>query len=302
MIEHRQLARIVRNWRLYLFIAPTLAYFLIFHYVPLYGLQIAFKDFNVAKGIWASEWIGFEHFEIFFGSYFFWVLLKNTFLINLYQLLLFPVPVIVALSLNELKNGLFKKTAQTITYAPHFISAVVLSGMVISFLGVRSGIVNQIIVYFGGEPVHFMIDPDWFKTIYVLSGEWQSFGWGAIIYLAALAGVNPELHEAAAMDGATRMQRIAHINIPGILPTIVILFILNMGHFMSIGFERIYLLQNELNLESADVIQTYVYRVGLLQGKYDFSAAVGLFNSVINLILLVTVNQMARKVNETSLW
>ena len=292
----------IKNWQLYLFMLPALLFFLIFHYVPMYGVQIAFKDFYANLGITGSPWIGFEHFERFFNSYYFWRLLRNTILINLYQLLLFPLPIIFALMLHELKNQVFKRWSQTLTYAPHFISVVVLVGMLVAFLDPLTGIVNHIIVFFGGEAQPFLTSPGWFRHIYVWSGEWQNLGWGSIIYLAALAGVNPELIEAAKVDGATTMQRILYINIPTILPTIVILFILNIGRFMSTGFEKVLLMQNSLNSETSDIIQTFVYETGLIQGQYSFAAAVGLFDSVINIILLVTANYIARKTSENSLW
>ncbi|HBG00479.1 MAG TPA: sugar ABC transporter permease, partial [Firmicutes bacterium] len=240
--------RLKKSWQLYLLLAPALAYFLVFKYYPMYGLQLAFKWFRPVDGITGSRWIGFEHFERFFSSYYFWDLLKNTLLINLYALALFPISIIVALSLNELKDGRFKKVAQTITYAPHFISTVVLVGMVIAFLDPATGIVNNLLAHLNIGPIHFMARPDLFKSIYVWSNEWQNLGWGAIIYLAALAGVDPQLHEAAKVDGATRWQRIWHINVPSILPTIIILLILNMGNMMSVGFEKILLMQNPLNL------------------------------------------------------
>lgn len=286
---------------MYILVMPAILYFIVFQYVPMYGVQIAFKNYVVTKGIWGSDWVGFAHFERFFQSIYFGRLILNTLLISLYQLALFPVSIIVALSLNELSNGWYKKMVQTVTYAPHFISVVVMSGMIIAFLSPSTGIVNKFVGLFGGKAVSFMTEPGWFKSIFVLSGEWQNLGWGAIIYLAALTGINPELHEAATVDGASRLQRIWHINIPGIMPTIIILLILNTGSFMSIGFERVYLLQNSLNLEASDIIQTYVYRSGLMEGQYSFSSAVGLFNSVINLILLLTVNQIARKFSSTSL-
>ncbi|WP_077297885.1 ABC transporter permease [Virgibacillus pantothenticus] len=291
-----------KNWQLYVFLLPALIFFFIFHYIPMYGVQIAFKDFYATLGIWGSPWIGFDHFERFFDSYYFFRLLKNTLLLSLYGILLFPLPIIFALALNELKNGPFKKWSQTLTYAPHFISVVVLVGMIIAFLDPITGIVNNIIVQFGGEAIPFLTDPDWFRHIFVWSGQWQSLGWGTIIYLAALAGVNPELHEAAKVDGATRMQRIIHINIPSILPTVVVLFILNIGSFMAIGFEKVLLLQNSLNSETSDVIQTFVYETGLLEGQYSFAAAIGLFESAINIILLITVNYLARKTSNNSLW
>ena len=293
----------LRNWELYVIISPVLAYYLIFEYFPMYGVQIAFKNFVATKGIWGSPWVGFRHFERFFDSYYFWRLIKNTLGISLFQLAVgFPVPILLALMINEAKSKWFKKTVQTVTYAPHFLSTVVLVGMVVIFLSPQSGIVNQIIVLFGGQPISFMTEPSWFKTIYVTSGVWQQMGWSSIIYLAALAGIDPQLHEAAKVDGATRLQRIWHVNLPGIMPTIVVLLILNMGSIMGVGFEKIYLMQNDLTLESSEVISTYVYKSGIIQAQYSFSAAVGLFNSVINMILLVTVNYIARRLNETSLW
>jgi putative aldouronate transport system permease protein len=229
-------------------------------------------------------------------------LLFNTLEISLYQLLLFPVPVIIALLFHELKGNRFRSLVQSVTYAPHFISVVVMVGMVFAFLNPGTGIVNKALAALGFEPVQFLSDPSWFKTVFVLSGEWQSFGWGTIIYLAALSAVNPDLHEAAMVDGASRLRRIWHINLPSILPTIIILLILDFGSFMAVGFEKIYLMQNPLNMGASDVIQTYVYRVGLTQGQYSYSAAIGLFNSVISCGLLVLFNRIARKTTEISLW
>ncbi|MEK3883264.1 ABC transporter permease subunit [Paenibacillus sp. PL2-23] len=294
--------QIKRNWHLYLFILPTLAYFIIFNYLPMYGLQIAFKNFYPSQGIFGSEWIGFEHFDRFFNSPSFWTIIQNTISISLYELALFPLPILFALAINELRNGMFKKSVQIITYAPHFISVVVVAGIIVSLVHPTTGIINKGIVLLGGEPISFMTEPAWFKSIYVWSGTWQQLGWNSIIYIAALSAINPELHEAATIDGATRVQRIWNINLPGIMPTVIILLILSIGSFMSIGFEKVYLLQNQLNMDSSEVIQTYVYRSGLLQAQYSFSAAVGLFNSVINLLLLVSINSIARRVSQTSLW
>src|SRR5690625_277882 len=293
--------RLKINWQLYLLLAPGLIYFIVFKYYPMYGLQIAFKNFRAVDGILGSEWVGLDHFKRFFDSYYFWDLIKNTLGINLYALALFPISIIVALSLNELRDGKFKKISQTITYAPHFISVVVFVGMIIAFLDPSTGIVNNFLQFLGFEPINFMTSPKWFKSIFVWSNEWQNLGWGAIIYLAALAGVDPQLHEAAKVDGASRLQRIWHINIPSILPTIIILLILNMGNMMSIGFEKILLMQNELILSSSQVIQTYVYEAGLLHGQYSYSTAVGFFNSVVNFIILVFFNRIARRTG-TSLW
>jgi len=295
--------KIIRNWQLYVLILPAFLYFLVFHYFPMYGVQIAFKDFLPAQGIWNSAWVGLEHFKRFIDSYYFWDLIKNTLGISIYELIVgFPLPIILALALNEAKDGLYKKSVQTVTYAPHFISVVVLSGMVIAFLAPTTGIINHAIQLVGFDPIPFMEDPKWFKTVYVMSGVWQNTGWGTIIYLAALSGVDPQQHEAAIVDGATRWQRILYINIPTIVPTMVILLIMNVGNIMAMGFEKILLLQNPLNLESSNVIATFVYQAGLLDGQYSFAAAVGLFNAVINAILLVTVNKIARKTSETSLW
>ncbi|MBG9794756.1 sugar ABC transporter permease [Paenibacillus dendritiformis] len=295
--------RMAQTWELYLFIAPAFLYFLIFHYGPMYGIQIAFKNFIPAKGITGSPWVGFDHFERFFNSYYFWDLLWNTLSISLYELAIgFPLPIILALAFNEVKDGFFKRTVQTVTYAPHFISVVVMAGIIITFLSPSTGIIVHIIEFLGFEPAAFLTDPRWFKTVYVLSGVWQSTGWGTIIYLAALSGVDPQLHEAAIMDGASRWQRIWNINIPTIVPTITILLILNMGSILGVGFEKILLLQNPLNMEASDVISTFVYRSGLVDAQYSFSTAVGLFNSVVNAILLITVNQIARRTSETSLW
>jgi putative aldouronate transport system permease protein len=294
--------RLRRSWQLYLLIAPALLYFIVFHYVPMYGVQIAFKNYIASEGIWGSPWVGFDYFERFFRSFQFERLIVNTLLINALQLLLFPVSIIVALSINELRDGFFKRFTQTVTYAPHFISTVIMVGILLTFLHPVTGIVNVIVTALGGAPISFMTEPGWFRQVFVLSGEWQNLGWGAIVYLAALAAVDPQLHEAAIMDGASRWARIWHINLPSILPTVVILLILQMGNFMAVGFEKVYLMQNALNLPASEVIQTYVYKAGLLQAQYSFSAAVGLFNSVINLVILVVFNRLAKRVSGTGLW
>ena len=295
--------KVWRNWELYLFIAPAFLYFLIFHYGPMYGIQIAFKNYNPARGIFGSQWVGFDHFVRFFDSYYFWDLMWNTLSISLYELAVgFPLPIILALAFNELKHKRFKKLVQTITYAPHFISVVVMVGMVIAFLSPSTGIIIHFIEWLGFDAPSFLTSPAWFKTVYVLSGVWQSAGWGTIIYLAALSAVDPGLHEAAIIDGANRLQRIRHVNIPVLVPTMTILLILNMGSLLGVGFEKILLLQNPLNMGASDVISTFVYRSGLENAQYSFSTAVGLFNSVINAFLLITVNQIVRKTSENSLW
>lgn len=298
------MAKILRkHWQMYLLLAPVAVYFIVFHYVPMYGVQIAFKDFIATKGIAGSPWVGMKHFERFYQSYYFWRLIKNTLGIGLYQLLVgFPVPILLALMMNEIRGKWFKKTVQTVTYAPHFLSTVVMVGILVIFLSPDTGMINHLIRAFGGEPVSFLTEPGWFKSLYVFSGVWQQMGWSSIIYLAALSGVDPQLHEAARVDGASRLQRIRHVNLPCIMPTIVILLILNTGSILSVGFEKVFLMQNDMNLESSDVFATYVYRSGLLGAQYSFSAAVGLFSNIVNFILLVSVNFIARKAGNTSLW
>jgi putative aldouronate transport system permease protein len=292
-----------KNWDLYLLISPVIVYFIVFEYIPMYGLQIAFKNFVAVKGIMGSPWVGFEHFDRFFRSYYFWRLIKNTLGISLYSLVVgFPAPLILALMINEVRSKRFQKFVQTITYAPHFLSTVVMVGLILMFLSPNKGIINHLIQIFGGQPIAFLTEPAWFKSVYVFTGVWQGMGWGSIIYLAALAGIDPQMHEAAIMDGASRIRRIWHINLPSIMPTIMILLILNMGHVMSVGFEKVFLMQNNLNVEASDVISTYVYRNGILGAQYSFSAAVGLFNSVVNFLLLLIVNSIARRVKQTALW
>ncbi len=292
-----------RNYELYLLSLPALIYFIIFQYGPMYGVQIAFKNFMASQGIWGSPWVGFEHFQRFFRGYHFWRLIGNTLGISAYELILgFPAPIILALLLNEVRHKRFKRTVQMVSYAPHFISTVVMVGILSVFLSPNTGLVNQLLKGFGLDPVHFLSKPEWFKTTYVFSGIWQSMGWGSVIYFAALSGIDPQLHEAAIVDGATKVQRIYHIDIPGIMPTAIILLILNVGRIMSVGFEKVFLMQNPLNMRSSDVISTYVYRVGLLGAEYSFASAVGLFNAVINFTILITVNWIAKRVSETSLW
>ncbi|MDR6553438.1 ABC transporter permease subunit [Paenibacillus qinlingensis] len=292
-----------KNWDLYLMLLPVALFFLLFHYWPMYGVQIAFKLYLPTKGIWGSSWLGFDHFMRFFNSFYFWRLIKNTLGISFYQLIIgFPIPILLALAINEVKNAAFKKTVQTVTYAPHFLSIVVLTGTVISFLSPQNGIINSVIKLFGREPIYFMLEPAWFKSIYVWSGIWQNAGWGTIIYLAALAGIDNSLYEAAMIDGASKLKRIMYITIPSLMPTAIIILILDCGTIMNIGFEKIFLMQNNLNLPTSDVIPTYVYRSGILGAEYSFSTAIGLFNSVINLTLLLFVNKLSRKVSETSLW
>lgn len=292
-----------RDWQLLLLCALPVLYFIIFHYVPMYGVQIAFKDFKAADGIWGSAWCGFKHFERFFSSSQFWPLLKNTLGLSFLQILIgFPIPIILAIMLNQTKNQKFRKFVQSVVYCPHFISIVVLTGMLYIFLSPRNGIVNQIIEFFGGEPIFFLGDAKYFKGTFVLSGIWQNAGWSAIIYIAALAGISPDLYEAAQVDGANKWQRIWHIDIPGILPTVIMMLILEVGKVMNLGFQKAYLMQNAQNLASSEIIATYIYKVGLIDAQYSYSAAINLFNNVVNIILLVTVNKIAKKMTSTSLW
>lgn len=296
-------SRIKRDYELYLFLVPIIIIYLVFKYYPMYGIQIAFKDFSPSQGIWGSDWVGFQHFIDFFNSYNFWTIMSNTLILSLLSLLFsFPAPIIIAIMLNQMLGKRYKKIVQTVIYAPHFISTVVLVGMLGVFLSPNSGIVNHIITWFGGEPIMFMADEGWFRPLYILSGIWQETGFATIIYLAALAGVNPELHEAATMDGASKWKRVWNVDIPSILPTIVILLILALGNIMSIGFEKAFLMQSDLNYGTSNIIPTYVYEMGIQKAQYSFSTAVGLFNSFINIILIVTVNRIAKKMTETSLW
>ncbi|WP_408638448.1 ABC transporter permease [Paenibacillus baimaensis] len=299
----KTIKKIIRNYDLYLLLLPTLAYFIVFHYVPMYGLQIAFKNFNPVKGILGSPWVGFDNFERFFESYQLGTIIRNTLGISIYELFVaFPAPIILALMINQLTNERFKRFVQTVTYAPHFISTVVVVGIVYLLLSPQTGAVNNLLGLFRIDPVFFMGSADWFKTVFVFSGIWQNIGWGTIIYLASLTGVNPEFHEAAVVDGATKLQRVMFIDIPAIMPTVIIMLIMNMGHMMSVGFEKVYLMQNQLNVDSSETIQTYVYKAGLVQAQYSYASAIGLFNTVINFILLITVNKIAKSLKQTSLW
>ncbi|WP_233531706.1 ABC transporter permease [Paenibacillus alkalitolerans] len=300
---HPAVKSLRNHWELYLLILPPVLYLLIFKYIPMGGVTIAFKNFNVVQGIWGSPWVGFKHFEAFFASPNFMLLMKNTIGISFYSLLAgFPVPILLALALNEIRTGFFKKSVQMVTYAPHFISTVVMVSIIILMLSPHVGVVERIMTFFGLPSTNFMGLPQYFKSIYVWSGVWQEMGYASIIYIAALASVDPALYEAARIDGASRFRKIIHIDIPALIPISTILLILSLGNVMGVGFEKIYLMQNPLNVSASEVISTYVYKVGLLGANFSFSSAVGLFNSVINLILLLIVNYIARKISETSLW
>ena len=298
----RWLRRAAKNWQCYVLILPAVAAVFIFHYIPIYGVQIAFKDFKASLGFWGSPWVGVEHFRRFLTYPDFWKILKNTALISLYSLATVPCPVILAILLNEVDNPIFKKAVQMITYIPHFISTVVICSMVLLFLNRDHGLFNNIIAALGGQRVDFITIPGYFRTIYVWSGVWSGIGWGAIIYFAALSNISPELVEAARIDGASRFQIVRHINIPSILPTIVTMLILNTGQILSVGFEKIYLLQNSLNLETSRVISTYVYEIGLQGGQFSYSTAIGLFNNAVNILIIILVNQLSKRLTSIGLW
>ncbi len=302
-IWYRWKKMLKRDWHLILLCVPALIFIFIFDYGPMYGIQIAFKDYNSRKGIWGSEWVGFEHFIRFFNSPNFWNILRNTLSISFYSLLAsFPFPIFLALLVNQVTKKKFKRTVQMVLYAPHFISVIVLCGMLHVFLSPSTGIVNNILASLGMERIYFLGEAALFNDVFVWSGVWQNSGWGMIIYLAALTSIDPELYEAAKIDGANKIKLITHIEIPQIMPTIVIMLIMNVGRFMNVGFQKAFLLQNPLNLQSSEIISTYVYRMGMLGQQFSFSTAIGLFNNVVNIILLITVNQICKKLNETSLW
>ncbi|MCI8623909.1 MAG: sugar ABC transporter permease [Provencibacterium sp.] len=291
-----------RNKYIYLMLLPVVAYFLIFHYQPMYGATIAFKDFLPNKGIMGSPWVGLKHFKSFFLSPSAFQVIRNTIVINLFDLLFgFPAPILLALLLNEINASWFKRSVQTVTYMPHFISLVVICGILRDFTSMN-GLFNSLRGLFGLDPVLFLSESSWFRPLYIGSDIWQGVGWGSIIYIAALAGVDQELYEAAKIDGAGRWRRMVSITLPGIAPTIILMLIMRVGRMMSLGSEKVLLLYSPVIYETADVISTFTYRKGLLESNYSYSAAVGLFNSLINFILLLTVNKISKKVSETSLW
>lgn len=297
------LRQVRANWLLYVFLLPAALYIGVFHYAPMYGVQLAFRNFSPSLGIWGSPFVGTLYFEKFFASPRFALLVENTVFLSLYGLVAgFPMPVLLALILQYTQSLRLKRFAQTVTYAPHFISVVVLVGMLSVFLSPKSGFVNTVLKMLGGESIYFFGSAKWFRHLYVWSGVWQNAGWGSIIYLAALTGVSPELHEAALIDGANKPQRIWHVDLPAIMPTMVILLIMNASNIMSVGFEKVYLMQNSLNIKVSEVISTYTYKVGLQQAEYSYSTAIGLFNNLINFTLLLIVNRISRAMSGHSLW
>ncbi|KMK97186.1 ABC transporter permease subunit [Rossellomorea marisflavi] len=291
-------ASVKRNHLLYWLLAPAILLTIVFKYVPMYGASIAFKDFSPIRGIMGSEWVGLKHFTSFLSSPNFMEILLNTIKLSSFELLIgFPIPIILALMLNQIRRAGVKKNIQLVLYAPHFISVVVISGMVFLFLS-PTGPINAMLSFFTDKPVSFMSDPDAFRSIYIWSGVWQGAGWASIIYVAALANVDPQLHDAATVDGASLLQRIWHIDLPTLKPVMAVLFILAAGGIMAIGFEKAYLLQTSMNIPSSEIISTYVYKRGLQAGDYSFATAVGLFNALVNVILLVFVNGVVKKLNE----
>ena len=303
---HTRFARsLSKYWPYYVMLLPAIAYFIIFCYGPMYGVQIAFKDFKIKKGFGGSEWADplFKYFTQFFESYYAWNIVRNTLVLSIYGLVAgFPIPAILALSMDEMRRQRGKKIVQTITYAPNFISTVVICGMILSFTNQTSGIINNMIVALGGEPVAFMYKEGLFPHIYVWTGIWQSMGWSSVIYFAALSGIDPQLLEASTLDGASRLQKIVHVKIPTILPIIVIQLILSAGSLLNVGYEKVYLLQNSLNLKTSEVISTYVYKRGMIDAQYSFSTAVGLAQSLVSFVMVFLVNALAGKLSETSLW
>ena len=313
MTEHRVVSKkktpllllrqdVKRNKHVYLILLPVVLYYFVFQYMPMYGALIAFKDFRPARGIWGSPWVGFKHFRDFFGSYFFGRLLRNTLSLSLYSLIFgFPAPIILALLLNELRIGWYKKIVQTITYIPHFISIVIICGIIVNFVK-QDGIISLLVMHITGYNGNLLLKPGYFRPIYVISGIWQQIGWSSIIYLATLAGINAEMYEAARIDGAGRWKQTWYITLPSLLPTIMILLILRIGDLMNVGYEKVMLLYNTGIYETADVISTFVYRRGILEAQYSFSAAVDLFNSAINCTLVVLANKLSKKMTDNSLW
>lgn len=292
-----------RDMSLWFFCLPGLILTFIFSYIPMYGIQIAFRRYNARQGILGSRWVGLYYFQRFFESPYFFTTIKNTLILSLYSLIVtFPIPIVLALLLNSFRHKRYRKFIQSVTYAPNFISTVVMCGMLILFLSPTVGIVNHFVRFFGSSPINFMAEKEFWRHIYVWSGVWQSAGWSSVIYFAALSGVDPSLHEAARCDGATKWQMIRYIDLPSIMPTATILLIMSCGSILSVGFEKAYLLQNSLNSSVSEIISTYVYKVGLTNNDMSYSTAIGLFNTLVNLVMLLTVNKAADKLSGNSLW
>ena len=294
--------KIKKSKYLYLMMLIPIVYYVLFHYMPLYGVLISFKDYKVAKGVWGSPWVGFKWFEKFLTDEYFWKLVRNTLLLNIYGLLWgFPIPIALALMLNEVSSSGFKRIIQSVSYLPHFISTVVVCGMVMNFLSL-DGIINRFVAFLGFDKIKFMLMPEWFRTVFTASGIWQTCGWTSIIYLSALTAVDQEVLEAAMIDGTNRFQKIRYVTLPSIAPTISIMLIMQLGKLMSLGYEKIILLYNGSTYETADVISSYVYRRGILNNDFSYSTAVGLFQSVVGVLLLICSNTITKKLSENSLW
>jgi putative aldouronate transport system permease protein len=302
-ISERVIDHLKREWQIYVMLAPTLIWLLVFLYKPMYGLQIAFKDYSIFKGVAASPWLGFDHFETLFSSEQFMRALKNTIYISMMSLVIgFPVPIFLALMFNEILHQKFKKTSQTIVYLPHFISSVIIAGIVITAFSPSAGIVNTILGWLDIEPIYFLTKPEWFRPIFIGTTIWQEAGFQSIVFIAAIAGVSPTLYESAVVDGASRWQMMWKITIPSIMPTIIIMLIIRIGNMLEVSFEMIILLYQPATYETADVVNTFIYRQGLQNGQYDFAAAAGLFNAVVAFVLVMGANAIAKRYSRTSLW
>lgn len=301
--RNRKLKLIAKNYDLYLMLIPVLLFYLIFRYVPMYGIQIAFRDYNPGLGFLKSPWVGWEHFERFFSSFRFSRMIVNTVMINVYQIIFqFPLPIIFAIIVNEVRRKRFKAFVLNTTYIPHFLSTVVVVALISTVTNPEYGVINQLIEYFGGEPIRFLEESSWFKPVYVGSGIWQNMGWSSLIYLGALAGIDPVLYEAAQVDGASKLQQIFRITIPCIMPTVMIMLILKIGGIMDLGVDKVLLMQNDLNIYSSDVIPVYVYRTGVREGDFSYAAAIDLFNNIINFLMLLSANRISKKLSGSSLW
>ena len=292
-----------RYYQLYILLMPAFIIIFLFNYIPMYGIQLAFNKFEPAKGLFGGQYVGFKYFERFISSYQFWDLIKNTVLISLYTIALgFPIPIILALILNQIKHEGRKKFMQTVAYMPHFISVIVMVGMLLVFLSPSSGVFNKIVVLLGGQTINYMGEASYFRAIYAISDVWQHAGWNSIIYIAALSSIDPQLYDAAKVDGASKWKQMMHIDIPSLVTTIIILFILNSGFIMNVGFEKVFLMQNNMNLSISEVISTYVYKIGIISNQISYSSAIGLFNTIINFGILLLVNVISKKTSNIGLW
>ncbi len=305
-MKHRlsTLSRLIRRDKyLLLMFAPIFVYYVVFLYVPMPGMLLAFRDFMPGQGVFSGEWVGLQWFDQFVNSIYFWRLLRNTFLLAFLPLLFgFSIPILFAICIVEIRNSVFKRFAQTVTYLPHFISTVVVAGMIVNFLSPTDGIVNTMLAKLGMNPVNFMMEPGWFRTIFTSSDIWQSFGFNSIIYIAAIMAIDTEMYDSGKIDGVNKFQELWHLTLPSIKPTIVILLLLSLGGIMNVGFEKVYLLYNPATYDTADVLSTYVYRMGIIGQNYGFATAVGLFNSVVTFILVLTANTLTRRLTKMSLW